>query len=83
MIVKLFSKAGDLVHEHVMPALVDPVVPDVVVWNGRTFAVPQSDGAVARREADHYAWTYEEAVVYTCWTPEPVGWSETREKSPR
>lgn len=66
MTVKLFSKAGALVHEQTLPPFVHEQ-PDVIVWGDRLFCVPSVDGAVAR----HIDWasdddyTYEEAFTYT------------------
>jgi hypothetical protein len=83
MIVHLFTKAGACVHEQALPSyVIDP--PDVIVWGDRIFCVPSIDGPVAQhvdREADEVC-PYEEALVYTL-DPALVGWSETREKSPR
>jgi len=66
MTVKLFSKAGALVHEQRLPAFVESQ-PDVIVWGDRIFCVPSVDGEVARhldRDGDDDI-PYEEAFTYT------------------
>jgi hypothetical protein len=63
MKVKLFSKAGALLHEEEIP-VEEP--PDALYWGLSVFVLPSLDGAVGRRvsrETDD-AQAYEQASVY-------------------